>query len=165
MSLIFTWPGKLKAILTGSTLESPVVTTPTITGATITGSTYAGSVAATTVSATGSIGYAATAGGAVTQATDKSTAVTLNKLCGTITMNNAELAAGAEIGFTLTNSTIAATDVVVVSLKGVASVNSYQVSVDGVATGSCHITLANLSAGALSEAITMNFAVIKAVAA
>jgi len=166
----FNWPGSLKAALeactmitstlTGCTLSGCTITTPTITGATL-----AGSVAGTNVTATGNLGYATGAGGTVTQGTDKTTAVTLNKTCGTITMHAAELAAGAEVGFTLTNSTIAATDVVVVCIKGVATVSSYQISVDGVATGSCHITLANLSVGALAEAITLNFAVIKAVAA
>jgi hypothetical protein len=91
--------------------------------------------------------------------------VTLNKLCGTITLHAQSLAAGAETGFTLTNSTIAATDVVVACIKGVGTVNSYQLTVDGVAAGSCHITLANLSAGALAEALTINFVVIKGVAA
>lgn len=148
----FDWPGKFKAVLNTCTMLAS-----TITGSSIT--------SASTVRSIGAIGYETGAGGAVTQETDKSTAVTLNTLCGTITMDGAELAAGAEVGFTLTNSTIAATDVVVVCIKGVATVSSYQISVDGVAAGSCHITLANLSAGALSEAITVNFAVIKGVAA
>jgi hypothetical protein len=128
-------------------------------------STFSGSVAATSVASTGSIGYATGAGGAVTQGTSKATGVTLSKLCGAITMHAAELAAAAEVGFTLTNTLIAATDVVVVNIKSGATANAYQVSVDAVAAGSCHIVVANLSAGALSEALVLNFAVIKAVAA
>jgi len=143
----FNWPGALKAALEACTMIASSITS------------------ATTVRSIGAIGYETGAGGAVTQGTDKTTAVTLNKLCGTITMHAESLAAGAETGFTLTNSTIAATDVVVVCIKGVGTVSSYQISVDGVATGSCHITLANLSAGALAEAITVNFVVIKGVAA
>ena len=57
-------------------------------------------------------GYITGDGGTVTQATSKSTAVTLNKKCGTVTMNGAALAADAIVSFTLTNSTIAATDVI-----------------------------------------------------
>lgn len=128
-------------------------------------STFSGSVVATSMTSTGAIGYATGAGGAVTQGTSKATGVTLNKLCGAITMHNASLAAAAEVGFTLTNSMIAATDVVVVNIKSGATVNSYQVSVDAVAAGSCHIVVANLSAGSLGEALVLSFAVIKAVAA
>ena len=56
-----------------------------------------------------------TTGGTVTQATNKTTGVTLNTESGQITMNNAALAAAAEVSFTVTNSEIAATDVVVVN--------------------------------------------------
>ena len=54
-----------------------------------------------------------TTGGTVTQATNKGTGVTLNTQSGQITMNNAALADAAEVSFTVTNSKIAATDVVV----------------------------------------------------
>lgn len=110
-------------------------------------------------------GYATGAGGAVTQASSKATGVTLNKVCGQITMNGAALGAGVEAAFTLTNSTIAATDVVVVSIASGGSSASYGVSVTATAAGSCEITLTNLSAGSLSEAVVLNFAVVKAVAA
>ena len=56
-----------------------------------------------------------TTGGTVTQATNKSTGVTLNTQSGQITMNNAALADAAEVSFTVTNDKIAATDVVAVS--------------------------------------------------
>ncbi len=52
-----------------------------------------------------------TTGGTVTQATNKTTGVTLNAASGQITMNGASLAGGAEATFTVTNSEIAATDV------------------------------------------------------
>ena len=51
-----------------------------------------------------------TTGGTVTQATNKSTAVTLNAESGQITMNNAALAAAAEVSFTVNNDKVAATD-------------------------------------------------------
>lgn len=116
-------------------------------------------------SATVGVGYATGAGGAVTQATSKSTGVTLNKVCGAITMNNAALGNNNSVSFTLTNSAIAATDVVAVSIKSGATAGGYLLLVDAVAAGSCQISLRNHSGGSLSEAVVVNFAVIKAVAA
>ena len=111
------------------------------------------------------VGYSTGTGGAVTQATDKSTGVTLNKRCGQITMNAAALAAAAEVSFTLTNSVIAATDVVMVSIASGATAGAYSVQCDATAAGSCRISVGNRNAGSLSEAIVLNFVVIKAVAA
>ena len=111
------------------------------------------------------VGYVTGAGGAVTQATDKATGVTLDKICGAITLNGAALAANAAVSFTLTNNQIAATDVVHVSIKSGATAGAYAVSVDAIAAGSCRISFRNLSAGSLSEAPVLNFAVVKAVAA
>lgn len=115
--------------------------------------------------ATGGIGYGTGAGGAVTQITSKSTGVTLNALSGTITMNNANVAATTSVAFTLTNTYIAATDVVIVNFKSGNTANSYFVMVDAVAAGSCSISLRNYTAGGLAEAVVLSFAVIKAVAA
>jgi len=109
------------------------------------------------------VGYGTGAGGTVTQATSKSTGVTLNKRCGQITMNNASLAAAAEVSFTFTNSTIAATDVVVTAISSGATAGAYNTHVDAIAAGSCRISISNFSAGPLSEAIVINFAVIKGV--
>lgn len=111
------------------------------------------------------IGYSTGAGGAVTQATNKSTAVTLNNVTGTITMNGAALNAGISVAFTLNNITIAATDTVIVNIKSGATANSYTVSVDAVAAGSCSISLRNYTGGNLSEAVVLSFTVIKGVAA
>jgi hypothetical protein len=101
------------------------------------------------------------AGGTVTQATSKSTGVTLNKIAGQITMNNATLNAGVEVAFTLTNSKIAAADVVVVCIASGGTSGSYLVAVTAVAAGSCEITVSNASAGNLGEALVLNFVVIK----
>ncbi len=108
----------------------------------------------------GELGYAAEASGAVTQLTSKSTGVTLNKSAGQITMNNAELANVTNVTFTLTNSTISAKDVVVLSVASGATAGAYNCWVSGKGVGSCTITLRNLSGGALSEAVVINFAVI-----
>ena len=111
------------------------------------------------------VGYSTGTGGTVTQATDKSTGVTLNKRCGQITMNAAALAAAAEVSFTLTNSVIAATDVVMVSIASGATAGAYSVQCDATAAGSCRISVGNRNAGSLGEAIVLNFVVIKSVAA
>lgn len=102
-------------------------------------------------------------GGTVTQATNKSTGVTLNKQYGQITMNNAALAAAAEVAFTLTNSTISSTDLVLVNIQSVGTAGAYFVAVGAVSNGSCSITIGNVSAGSLSQAIVLNFVVIKSV--
>ena len=110
------------------------------------------------------VGYGTGAGGAVTQATNKSTGVTLNTLSGAITMNNASLANATAVGFTVTNNLVAATDVISISIKSGATANSYLVNVDAVADGSFHVLLYNLTGGSLGEAVVLNFAVVKAVA-
>jgi hypothetical protein len=132
--------------------------------------TKAGAVTAASsirsTSASGGVGYATGAGGAETQLTSKSTTVVLNKICGTITMHNATLAHQTPVAFTLTNSAIEATDVVAVCVKSGGTAGAYLVSAGAVAAGSCSITLFNCqTSGNLSEAVVLQFAVIKAVAA
>ena len=102
-----------------------------------------------------------TTGGTVTQATNKSTGVTLNTQSGQITMNNAALADAAEVSFTVTNDKIAATDVVVACHGSAGTAGAYIVSVNGIAAGSFKITVSNVSAGNLSEAIVINFVALK----
>jgi hypothetical protein len=111
--------------------------------------------------ATDEIGYAAAAQGTVTQLTDKSTGVTLNTSAGQITMSNATLNATTNVAFTMTNSKISAKDVIIVNVAGgVASNVTYNCWVSGHAAGSCSFVLRNISAGNLSEAVVLNFAVI-----
>jgi len=107
------------------------------------------------------LGYQTGSGGAVTQATNKSTGVTLNTPTGAITMNAANLAATTSVAFTLTNSCIQAGDLVIVNFKSGNTANSYQVAVDAVAAGSCSISLRNYTAGGLAEAVVLSYAVIK----
>ena len=109
------------------------------------------------------IGYATGAGGTVTQVTNKSTGVTLNKVCGTIITSNAALASGSAVSFILTNSTIATTDVVILSISSGATASVYNLSVDAVFAGSCRISIQNFNASSFSEAIVINFSVIKSV--
>jgi uncharacterized protein YijF (DUF1287 family) len=106
------------------------------------------------------------AGGAVTQTTSKSTGVTLNKLCGQITTNAAALAPGAAVSFTVTNNQVAATDAVsLVLASGNAAAGTYNYQIDKVSAGSFAISIKNISAGALSEALLFNFSISKAVIA
>ena len=110
------------------------------------------------------LGYTAAAQGTVTQATDKSTAVTLNKSAGRITMNAAALAAATNVSFTLNNSFISANDVLIVTLSGgIATAGTYNCWVNSMSAGSASITLRNISAGSLSEAVIINFALIHCV--
>ena len=108
--------------------------------------------------AAGGLGYGAGAGGSVTQTTSKTTAVTLNRPCGQITMNNAALASGASATFSLTNSLITTTDCLVANTTIYAS---YRAEVLYTTTGSAGIRVTNITAGSLSEALLIQFAIIK----
>lgn len=111
------------------------------------------------------IGYYTGGGGTVTQATSKSTGVTLNKACGAITMNNASLAAATVVSFTLTNSLISAGDILVLNHTATGTFGAYGLNAHGATTGSVTIDVVNRTAGPLSEAIVISFALIKAVTA
>lgn len=113
---------------------------------------------------TSAFGYTAGAGGTVTQLTSKATGVTLNKLSGAITTHNAALAAAAEVKFTVTNNTVAITDVPIVAIRSGGTSGAYDCTVGAVANGSFDIVLANKSAGSLSQAVVINFAIIKGAA-
>jgi len=107
------------------------------------------------------LGYTANAQGTVTQLTDKSTAVTLNKSAGRITMNAASLATATNATFTLNNSFISANDTVVLTISGgQATPGSYNVFANSLGAGTVSITLRNISGGTLSEAVIINFAII-----
>jgi hypothetical protein len=110
----------------------------------------------------GSFGYGTGSGGTVTQATSKSTGVTLSKQNGQITMNNANLAASTTVTFTLTNSIIAATDIVLVQHTSAGTAGAYTFT-SQPAAGSVAISVRNVSLGALAEAIVLTFAVIRSV--
>jgi hypothetical protein len=110
------------------------------------------------------IGYPVGLGGAVTQATSKSTGVTLDFPSGSITMNAAALADATNVSFTVTNSFIAATDVVIVNHASAGTAGAYSVLANAVAAGSFAITVRNVSGGSLSQAIVLSFAVIKGAA-
>jgi len=114
--------------------------------------------------ATEEIGYASAAQGTVTQATDKSTGVTLNKSAGRITMNNAALAGSTAVSFTLTNNLISANDTIIVCVSSNttgSAAGAYTTYVSYLSAGSALITLRNLTtATSYSEAVIINFCII-----
>jgi len=118
----------------------------------------------TTCYASQELGYSAAAQGAVTQATDKATGVTLNKSVGRITMNNAALAGSTAVSFTLTNNLISANDTIIVCVSSNttgSAAGAYTTYVSYLSTGSALITLRNLTtATSYSEAVIINYAII-----
>ena len=118
----------------------------------------------TTCYASQELGYSAAAQGTVTQATDKSTGVTLNKSAGRITMNNAALGGATAVSFILTNSMISINDTIIVNVSSNttgSALGAYTTYVSYLAAGSALITLRNLTAStSYSEAVIINFSII-----
>jgi hypothetical protein len=144
--------------ISACTSTSMVMVTPVIGAATGTSLTATGVIAST---GTAGVGYATGAGGAVTQATNRTTGVTLNKTTGAITLFSAAGSATAAT-FTVTNSTVAATDVIILNQKS--GTDLYDLMVTAVAAGSFNITF-RTTGGSTTETPVFNFAVIKGVAA
>jgi len=116
---------------------------------------------ADTLLANSQFGYTAAAQGTVTQATSKSTGVTLNKSAGQITMNAAALAGSTAVSFTLTNSLISANDVLILNVGSGGTAVAYTVYTSSISAGAAVITLRNMTtATSLSEAVVINFALI-----
>lgn len=132
------------------------IATLSTTGATITG-TLSGTSSILSSGATAGIGYTTGAGGTVTQATSRTTGVTLNKVTGAITLVSAAGSVTPQ-SFTVTNSAVAATDVVAVSQKS--GTDKYVVLVTAVAAGSFQVTFYT-TGGTTTEQPVFNFAVIK----
>lgn len=95
-------------------------------------------------------------GGTVTQATSKSTGVTLDKDSGEITLNGAALNADTTVSFTLTDSKIRATDVLALNHVLTGTIGAYLLNAK-CASGSAVIYVRNITAGSLSEAIVIRF--------
>lgn len=143
-------------------------------GPAISGGTALSTLAVTTVttadtfladSPSGGIGYTTGAGASVTQGTSKATGATLSAACGTITTHAASLAAGAEVSFIVTNTIVVATDIPLVCIKSGGTVGAYTIFVSAVGTGSFTLTIANLTTGALAEALVISFGLLRVVSA
>lgn len=111
------------------------------------------------------IGYATGAGGAVGQLTNKAQTVVLSKPCGTVTTDNAALAADTEISFQVTNTLVSITDTIAVCVQSGGTSGEYEAHISDVGSGTFEITLANMTGGSLSDAVLINFVVISAVVA
>ena len=162
--------GKNSTFASTTIADLGTVTTADIDGGTMDGVTIGGSSAADItgedVLANRTLGYTTGNGGSVTQNTSKSTAVTLNKTSGIITMNNATLNHDTNVEFRFNNSFIDATDVIIVNLKSaIGSSSEYIASVHEINNGYCNILLRNVSNdnGNKSDAVQLQFAIIKAV--
>lgn len=104
-------------------------------------------------------------GGSVTQATNRTTGVTINTISGQITTNNASLAAEATAVFTVTSNEIFADDVVILTMQGGSNGGGTIVFVQSVANGSFVIAVQNnnVAAGtAETGAIIINYLILKA---
>lgn len=107
-------------------------------------------------------------GGSVTQLTDKTTAVTLNKLAGQITMAAGSIAAEGSAEFTVNNTKVGQKDVIVACIQSgkSAATNLTDVTVSTVAEGSFKLFVSNgnVAAGAAETGLLIiNFVVIKSV--
>lgn len=121
----------------------------------------AGQTLTTDLRATEGVGYTASAYGTVTQATSKSTAVTLNKVAGRITMDGASLSQNSAVTFTLNNSELTGNDVLIVNIAGGGTPGSYTVEVCCNQAGSALLKLRNTTNNALAEPVELLFAIIK----
>ena len=111
------------------------------------------------IAAAPAIGFGPAAFGTVTQITSKTTTVVVNAKAGTITMHAASLATVTSVQFTCTNSAITATDVVAVTCGTGGTAGAYSAHCISVGAGTSVFRVTNVSAGSLSEAVTINFAV------
>jgi len=114
--------------------------------------------------ATDSVGFTTGNGGTVTQITSRTTGVTLNAPSGQITLVAGSISGLSSQEFTLTNSYIAATDVVLVTFGSGLTATTYDVTVTETSAGSCKISIHNVNNSATpTDTPVINFAVFKGV--
>ena len=114
----------------------------------------------TSTAATVGIGYATGAGGTQTQATNKTTGVTLNTVTGEITLAAGALAAATSNTFVLTNSAVGNADVMIINHVSGGTIGAYTFNAVCNA-GTANITIRNATAGSLNEQPVIRFAVIR----
>lgn len=156
-------------VLGDTTLQGNLIVTTAGTVASFETISCSGTTSSTTFVSGGTFGYGPTAlgvGGTVTQATSRTTGVTINKVCGQITLFSAIATAGAAAAFTVTNSFITAStrQNIVVSLASQgASTGVYIPTVTNITGGSFQITLYCITAPAAAESPIINFTIINMV--
>lgn len=107
------------------------------------------------------LGYGTGAGGTVSQATSRSTAVTLNTICGSINTAAVALANGASTSFTVNNTSVTGSDMVIVMGNGGTFTDLCRVY--NVSGGTFGITYTNNSGGSDSTSHSISFMIIKGV--
>jgi hypothetical protein len=112
----------------------------------------------------GPIGFVSNAGSIVTQGISKANIVSMSKVCGQIITHNEALSANTSVGFRFYNEYISSTDVLLLNISSGATQAAYRVQVESMTANLANIRLYNVGGGTLSEAITLNYALIKAVA-
>ena len=137
-----------------ATLTNKTLTNPVING-------FTGTALQKSANAIG-YGDGTGSGASVGQLTNKGTDVALNKPTGQITLQATSMAAGAVISFNCTTSHCDANDTVTANIQANATTTETGYLLQAFpAAGSILFTLRNLSAGALAEALVINFAVVK----
>lgn len=156
-------------VLGDTTLQGNLIVTTAGTVASFETISCSGTTSSTTFVAGGTLGYGPTAlgvGGTVTQATSRTTGVTINKVCGQITLFSTTATAGAVTEFTVTNSIVVSSSrsivTVAISNPG-ASTGVYMPFVSLISTGSFRISLYCITAPAAAESPVINFTVINMV--
>jgi Major tropism determinant N-terminal domain len=109
------------------------------------------------------IGYGTGAGSTAVQSTSRTTSVTINAPCGTITLFNTTTTIGQITTFTVNNTIVDPTDVVTVSVK--TATGMHMASVTNTAMDSFTVSVYTPAAVVVAEAPVLNFVVIKSVAA
>lgn len=125
----------------------------------------ADNISGTDIYATDELGYTAAAQGTVTQLTNKSTAVTLNKSAGQITTAASTIPANDVATFTLNNSLISAKDTMIINVgSGATTAGQYTAYVTSLTSGAAIIAVRNL-VGSTSpgDTLVLNFSVIHCV--
>ena len=136
--------------------NTPTLVTPVIGAATGTSLAVTGAVRS---SGTAGVGYSTGAGGVVVQGTSRTTGVTINKITGQITLFSAAGTTSATT-FTVTNSTVATTDVIILNQH--TGTDLYDLMVTKTTLGSFDITF-RTTGGTTTEQPIFNFTVIKGV--
>jgi len=145
----------LKVSKAGDSMSGALTVNSTITGDNVLST---GSIRSN--DSTSGIGYSAGAGSSVTQLTSQTTGVTINNICGSINIFSFTPVINNWNFFTVTNSSVIETDVIIVNQKSGA--NKYDVIVTNVTNGSFQVGFSSVS-GVVLEAPVFNFAVIKSV--
>ena len=112
---------------------------------------------------TAGFGYSTGGGGTATQTGSRTSPVSVNKTSGAITLVAATTTANQVSTFTVTNTLVAITDVVIVSMKSASGI--YFPAVTATFAGSFNISVFTPAAVGSAESPVINFAIIKAVTA